>query len=992
MGAPVGSRAHMGAIALTGRTDIPDPPMSTLDLPPQRPVSAPDISAPTPQEVLARYDILDTPPESAFDDLARRAAEVFDASMAGISFFNTGEANSPQSVASADGLGRGSWREWFKSRVNFPVESLARELSFFLPAASGTDHRLRIFVVPDALADKRFRDHPLVSGPPYICFYAGAAIISKEGAMIGALSVFDTVAREAIPRELEALINLAELTRARLEARAERRQETRHERSRGATSPRAAPQLSSHLESASASAPATSQADEDRFASEHLEHVTQEFTRLEQLLEDEIATRKATEDRLRYEKDFSDAAIQSLPGAFFMFDGSGKMIRWNTSFAEKTGYSPDEMLHTRVLDFIAIKDRVAVADAIRRIFETGSEVVIEAEIRGKSGRETPYSLHGRALDVGGQRLCLSVGRDITDRKRAEREITRAKERLDLALAGSNLAIWDWDLTANEVYFSEDWETLLDAKPTVVSGTVFSGDEVLAWNHPDDQEHFRAALMAAVKGESADFLFEYRVPNPHGEWVWIQSKGKVAERAEDGRAMRMTGTAANITKRKLAEDRVEFLATRDPLTGLPNRMLLNDRLEQGVANAARKKSRLAFMFIDLDRFKTINDSLGHDVGDELLKRVSARLAACVRATDTVARLGGDEFAVILENLPVGDAAVAHEGAQNVADKMIASLAAPIMINSQHLNTSCSIGISVYPGDGLDPQALMKHADVAMYDAKAKGRNNYQFFSHEMNSRAQERLSIENFLRLALRRNELLLYYQPRVSFLTGQVTGVEALIRWQHPRRGLITPDKFLGIAEDSGLIVPIGEWVIEQAFRQIAEWRERSGRDLKLAVNLSIGQMFDGDRLIRTITSCAKAVRLDHTVVELELTESMLLKNIDDTAELLTRLGKLGVGIAIDDFGTGYSSLSYLKQLPVDSIKVDSSFVRDIGTDPNDEAIIRAIIAMTHSLKLNVVAEGVEREDQYRVLRDLECDEYQGYFFSKPLPPAEFEAQFLDLQ
>ena len=935
------------------------------------------------REVLARYDILNTPPEPAFDDLARRAAEVFGAAMAGISLFDTGDANTVPLEASADGLGRGAWREWFKSRVNFPVDTLARELSFFLPAASLTEHRLRIFMVPDALADKRFRDHPLVSGPPHICFYAGAAIISKEGAMIGALSVFDTVAREAVPRELEALINLAELTRARLEARAERRQEMRRERGPGkpvAQTPAARP------------APAPG---DDASAAQHLERVTQEFTRLEQLLEDEIATRKATEDRLRYEKDFSDAAIQSLPGAFFMFDANGKMTRWNTSFVENTGYSPDDMQQKHALDFIAVKDRVAVTDAIRRIFETGSEIVIEAEIRTKSGRETPYSFHGRALDVGGQRFCLGVGRDITDRKRAEREVARAKERLDLALAGSSLAIWDWDLSANEVYFSEDWENLLGVKPAAESGTVFNGEEVLAWNHPDDQERFRLALMTAVKGEAADFFCEFRVPDPRGEWVWMQSKGKVAERAEDGRSLRMTGTTSNVNKRKLAEDRVEFLATRDPLTGLPNRMLLNDRLEQGVANAARKKSRLAFMFIDLDRFKTINDSLGHDVGDELLKRVAARLSACVRATDTVARQGGDEFAVILENLPVGgdaDGADAHEGAQNVADKMIASMAAPIMINGQHLNTSCSIGISVYPIDGQDPQTLMKHADVAMYDAKAKGRNNYQFFSHDMNARAQERLSIENFLRLALRRNELLLYYQPRVSFLTGQVTGVEALIRWQHPRRGLLTPDKFIGVAEDSGLIVPMGEWVIEHAFKQIAEWRERSGRDLKLAVNLSVGQMYDGDRLIRAITASAKAANLDPTVVELELTESMLLKNIDDTAELLTRLGKMGVGIAIDDFGTGYSSLSYLKQLPVDSIKVDSSFVRDIGTDPNDEAIIRAIIAMTHSLKLNVVAEGVEREDQYRVLRDLECDEYQGYFFSKPLPAAEFEAEFLDLQ
>ncbi|MEO8102296.1 MAG: EAL domain-containing protein [Betaproteobacteria bacterium] len=939
------------------------------------------------REVLARYDILDTPPEPAFDDLARRAAEVFGATMAGISLFDAGDADAPAAANSVDGLGRGAWREWFKSRVNFPVDTLARELSFFLPASAVTGHRLRIFVVPDALADKRFRDHPLVSGPPNICFYAGAAIISKEGAMIGVLSVFDTVAREAVPRELEALINLAELTRARLEARAERRLESRHSRLErvpsGTPTPAAAqPPVARPLATV----------DEPSSADQHLEHVTQEFMRLEQLLEDEIATRKATEDRLRDEKDFSDATIKSLPGAFFMFDAGGKMIRWNESFAEKTGYGVEDMQQKHALDFIADKDRVAVADAIRRIFETGGEVVIEADIRNKSGRETPYSFQGRALDIGGRRICLGVGRDITDRKRAEREVTRAKERLDLALAGSNLAIWDWDLTANEVYFSEGWETLLDAKPANEPGTVFSGEDVLAWNHPDDRERFQNALMVAAKGETVDFLCEYRVPDPHGAWVWMQSKGKVAERAEDGRALRMTGTTANITTRKMAEDRVEFLATRDPLTGLPNRMLLNDRLEQGVANAARKRSRLAFMFIDLDRFKTINDSLGHDVGDELLKRVAARLSACVRATDTVARLGGDEFAVILENLPVADSADAQEGAQNVADKMIASLAAPIMINGQHLNTSCSIGISVYPIDGQDPQTLMKHADVAMYDAKAKGRNNYQFFSHEMNARAQERLSIENFLRLALRRNELLLYYQPRVSFLTGQVTGVEALIRWQHPRRGLITPDKFIGVAEDSGLIVPIGEWVIEHAFLQIAEWRERSGRDLKLAVNLSVGQMFDGDRLIRAITTCAKAANLDPTVVELELTESMLLKNIDDTAELLTRLGKMGVGLAIDDFGTGYSSLSYLKQLPVDTIKVDSSFVRDIGTDPNDEAIIRAIIAMTHSLKLNVVAEGVEREDQYRVLRDLECDEYQGYFFSKALPPAEFEAEFLDLQ
>ncbi|MFY8063323.1 MAG: putative bifunctional diguanylate cyclase/phosphodiesterase, partial [Usitatibacteraceae bacterium] len=412
--------------------------------------------------------------------------------------------------------------------------------------------------------------------------------------------------------------------------------------------------------------------------------------------------------------------------------------------------------------------------------------------------------------------------------------------------------------------------------------------------------------------------------------------------------------------------------------------LNDRLAIGLENARRKGTRLAFMFIDLDRFKTINDSLGHDVGDELLKRVAARLSACVRASDTVARLGGDEFAIILENLPPDG-----QETQSVAEKMITSLAAPIQAGEHQLNTSCSLGIAVFPNDGDDAQTLMKNADVAMYDAKAKGRNNYQFFSEAMNAKAQERLQIETALRLALRRNELLLYYQPRVGFQTGEVTGVEALVRWQHPKLGLLTPEGFMSVAEDSGLVVPLGEWVIAEAFRQVALWQKKSGRNLAVAVNLSMGQMFDAKRLVTTIESSLQKTGLDPHDVELELTESMLLKSGEETSAALKHLGELGVGIAIDDFGTGYSSLSYLRQLPVDSIKVDSSFVRDIGADPNDEAIIRAIIAMTHSLKLNVVAEGVETEAQYRALRDLECDEYQGFYFSKPLPPEEFEAAFL---
>jgi predicted signal transduction protein with EAL and GGDEF domain len=351
---------------------------------------------------------------------------------------------------------------------------------------------------------------------------------------------------------------------------------------------------------------------------------------------------------------------------------------------------------------------------------------------------------------------------------------------------------------------------------------------------------------------------------------------------------------------------------------------------------------------------------------------------------VARLGGDEFAVILENLRDTD----DEGAQQVAEKMIASMAAPLLIEGQALTTSCSIGISLFPADGRDSATLMKNADVAMYYAKEKGRNNYQFFSAEMNSRAQERLSVENYLRLALKRNELVLHYQPRMSLAGGELVGVEALIRWQHPRRGLLAPDKFIDVAEDSGLIVPIGEWVLEAACEQIRRWQSSVKPGLRESVNLSVGQVTNGERLYRAVEQSIARTGIDPACLELELTESHLMRNIEEQAALLNRLGALGVGVAIDDFGTGYSSLSYLKQLPVDSIKIDSSFVRDIGIDPNDEAIIRAILAMAHSLKLSVVAEGVETEGQFKALKALGCDEYQGYWESPALPPAEFEKKY----
>jgi len=824
-------------------------------------------------------------------------------------------------------------RERLRARAGVAFAYLPREQSFAF-YREPPDHPVFI----EDLTQGDHRAHPLVASGPQVRFVGILPLASHDGFVVGTLTVLDTKPRTLRKPEQVALENLASLAVARLESRRETGDGRRLQAQPGS--------------------PART---------------------LPERLEDETRKRRSAEEALAKEREFSEAVLDSLAGAFYLVSPDGMILRWNTALVAAVGYTEAEIGAMNPLDFISAKDREAVDHAMRAVFEHGREMSIEAEIVDREGNVRPYALSGKPLRVGNSTLMIGVARDITLRKRTEQQMARAKERLDLALSGSRLALWDWDLRMNRVYFNESWSSIIGAEPRE---STFTGDEVIEWNHPDDRGVFTAALGNATKGVSDDFDCEFRVRNSAGEWIWIHSRGKVTQRDASGKALRMTGTSNNVSKRKRAEERAEFLATRDALTGLPNRVLLHDRLEQSVFNAARHHTGFGFMFIDLDRFKTINDSLGHQVGDELLKRVALRLTACVRATDTVARLGGDEFAVILENLGNDD----DEGAQQVAEKMIASMGAPMLIESQHLSTSCSIGISLYPADGKDSATLMKNADVAMYYAKEKGRNNYQFFSGDMNTRAQERLSVENYLRLALRRNELVLHYQPRMRMSDGALVGVEALIRWQHPRRGLLGPGKFIGVAEDSGLIVPIGEWVLEHACAQLGEWHRTLDPGLRMSVNISVGQVADGERLYRAVEGSVKGSGVDPATLELELTESHLMQNIAEKAALLNRLGELGVGLAIDDFGTGYSSLSYLKTLPVDSIKIDSSFVRDIHSDANDEAIIKAILAMAHSLHLTVVAEGVETEEQFRALRELGCDEYQGYHTSPALAPAEFAA------
>jgi diguanylate cyclase (GGDEF)-like protein/PAS domain S-box-containing protein len=444
--------------------------------------------------------------------------------------------------------------------------------------------------------------------------------------------------------------------------------------------------------------------------------------------------------------------------------------------------------------------------------------------------------------------------------------------------------------------------------------------------------------------------------------------------------RVTGAVIvfhDVSAAKAMTVQMSELAQHDVLTGLPNRAYLNDRITQAITTARRREGKFAVLFLDLDHFKHINDSLGHPIGDALLQSVAGRLVRCVRDSDTVSRQGGDEFVILLSE-------VAHaKNAALCAQKLLTMLKAPNFIGHHGLEISASIGISIYPDDGLNPETLIKTADTAMYQAKEHGRNNYKFFEREMNIRAVERQSIEEDLRGALERQEFVLQYQPKIDLQAGKITGAEALIRWLHPQRGLVPPLLFVPIAEDSGLILPIGMWVRREACLQARAWQDAGFPPIPVAVNISVVEFRD-QNFLESIRAILKETRLEPHCLELELTESVLMRHAETTTSLLQQLKAMGVQLAVDDFGTGYSSLSYLRRFPIDALKIDRSFVREITTNPDDATIVSAVISMGRSLKQRVIAEGVETREQLTFLQNQHCAEGQGYYFSRPVFPEQF--------
>jgi diguanylate cyclase (GGDEF)-like protein/PAS domain S-box-containing protein len=446
---------------------------------------------------------------------------------------------------------------------------------------------------------------------------------------------------------------------------------------------------------------------------------------------------------------------------------------------------------------------------------------------------------------------------------------------------------------------------------------------------------------------------------------------------DGR-VKYAGIMRDVTERKCAEERIRHLAHYDELTGLPNRALFSQLLEQALSESKFAHKQVAVLFIDLDRFKLINDTLSHESGDAVLQQVGKRLTESLPRRDTVARFGGDEFVVLMR-----DCSIPTDAAET-AQKLLTALAEPMIVEGQEYHLTASIGISAFPGDGENAQTILKHADIAMYRAKEHGKNNYQFYSSQMNLHSFERLVLERFLRHALEQDEFEVYYQPKIDLVTGSLTGMEALLRWIHPGMGMISPTKFIPLAEETGLIVQIGAWVLHAACAQNQAWQQEGMPPLRVAVNLSARQ-FAQSELHSTIVGVLEDTGLAPELLELEITESVTMENPEHAATLLKKLKSLGISLAIDDFGTGYSSLSYLKRFPIDSVKIDRSFIKDIPDDEDDVAITQAVIAMAHSLRLKVIAEGVESESHVEFLREHGCDQAQGYLFGKPMPAGEFK-------